>query len=88
MSSYLYFSNNLRHKRPYIGLCDEFLFQLMVTVCDNKKSWKVLKPLLSHKIMSNEKITLFQEKSVNKKPKIFKKIKKLLRFRIISFSLL
>ena len=28
-------------------------------VCDNKKLWKVVKPLLSNKIMSSEKITLF-----------------------------
>ena len=27
-------------------------------VCDNKKFWKVVKPLLSNKIMSGEKITL------------------------------
>ena len=27
-------------------------------VCDNKNFWKVVKPLLSNKIMSSEKITL------------------------------
>ena len=29
-------------------------------VCDNKKFWKVVKPLLSNKIMSSEKITLVE----------------------------
>ena len=34
MSGYLHFSNNLRHRRPYIGLYDKLqnLLQLMVTV--------------------------------------------------------
>ena len=27
-------------------------------ICDNRKFWKVVKPLLSNKIVSNEKITL------------------------------
>ena len=27
-------------------------------VCDNKNFWKVVKPLLSNKIISNEKITI------------------------------
>ena len=29
-------------------------------VCDNKKFWKVVKPLLSNKIISSEKITLLE----------------------------
>ena len=29
-------------------------------ICDNKKFWKVVKPLLSSKIMSSEKITLVE----------------------------
>ena len=30
------------------------------SVCDNKIFWKVVKPLLSNKIMSSEKITLVE----------------------------
>ena len=29
-------------------------------ICDNKKFWRVVKPLLSHKIISNEKITIVE----------------------------
>ena len=29
-------------------------------VCDNKKSWKVVKPLLSNKIILNEKIMIVE----------------------------
>ena len=43
-------------------------------ICDNKKCWKVVKQLLSNKIMSSEKVTLVEG------TKILKIIKKLLRF--------
>ena len=55
----------------------------MVTVCDNKKSWKVLKPLLSHKIMSSEKITLFEETKNLKNYKETAKVSNSFLFTII-----
>ena len=44
-------------------------------VCDNKKIWKVVKPLLSNKIMSSEKKRLVEGTKIKKKM-----IKKLLKF--------
>ena len=38
-------------------------------VCDNKKIWKVVKPLLSNKIMSSEKITLVEGTKILKNDK-------------------
>ena len=38
-------------------------------VCDNKKFWKVVKPLLSNKIMSSEKITLVEGTKILKNDK-------------------
>ena len=35
-------------------------------ICDNRKFWKVVKPLLSNKIVSNEKITLVEGKDIIK----------------------
>ena len=35
-------------------------------ICDNKEFWRILKPLLSNKIVSNEKITLVEGKKINK----------------------
>lgn len=32
--------------------------------CDNRKFWKVVKLLLSHKIVSNEKITLLEGEEI------------------------
>ena len=32
--------------------------------CDNRKFWKVVKPLLSNKIVSNEKITLVEGETI------------------------
>ena len=32
----------------------------MKNVCDNKTFWRVVKPLLSNKIISNEKITIVE----------------------------
>ena len=43
-------------------------------ICDNKKCWKVLKPLLSNKIMSNEKITLVAGTKILKNDKETAKI--------------
>ena len=39
------------------------------TVCDNKKFWKVVKPLLSNKIMSSEKKTLVEGTNILKNDK-------------------
>ena len=33
-------------------------------VCDNRKFWKVVKPLLSNKIVSNKKITLAEGEEI------------------------
>ena len=38
-------------------------------VCDNKKFWKVVKPMLSNKIMSSEKIALVERTNIFKKDK-------------------
>ena len=38
-------------------------------VCDNKKFWKVVKPLLSNKIMSSKKITLVEGTKILKNDK-------------------
>ena len=35
-------------------------------VCDNRKFWKVVKPLLSNKVVSNEKITLVEGEEIIK----------------------
>ena len=35
-------------------------------ICDNRKFWKVVKPLLSNKIVSNEKITLVEGEEIIK----------------------
>ena len=42
-----------KSKREYQNLSVE-------NVCDNKKFWKVVKPLLPNKIMSSEKIALVE----------------------------
>ena len=38
-------------------------------LCDNKKFWKVVKPLLSNKIMSSEKIRLVEGTKILKNDK-------------------
>ena len=38
-------------------------------LCDNKKFWKVVKPLQSNKIMSSEKITLVERTKILKNDK-------------------
>ena len=43
-----------KSKREYFGNLDE------KKICDNKKFWSVVKPLLSNKVVSNEKITLIE----------------------------
>ena len=35
-------------------------------ICDNRKFWKVVKPLLSNKVVSNEKITLLEGEEIIK----------------------
>ena len=42
--------------------------------CDNKKFWKEVKPLLSDKIMSSEKITLVEGTKIKKNDKETAKI--------------
>ena len=37
-----------------------------INVCDNMKLWKVVKPLLSNKTVSNEKITLLEGEEIIK----------------------
>ena len=51
-------------------------------VCNNEKFWKVVKPLLSNKIMSSEKITLVEGTKISKNDKETAKV------LIISFLLL
>ena len=43
-----------KSKREYFNNLNE------KNVCDNKKLWRVAKPLLSNKIISNEKITIVE----------------------------
>ena len=47
-----------KSKREYFGNLDE------KKVCDNKKFWSVVKPLLSNKVVSNEKITLIENNNI------------------------
>ena len=44
-----------KSKREYFNNLNE------KNVCDNKTFWKVVKPLLSNKIISNEKITIAEK---------------------------
>ena len=52
-----------RSKRDYYGSLNER------NICDNKKCWKVVKPCLSNKVISNEKITLIEGDKVIKHDK-------------------
>ena len=49
-----------KSKRDYYNNLNE------KNICDNRKFWKVVKPLLSNKIVSNEKITLVEGKEIIK----------------------
>ena len=58
------------------NLCVAFLrkskreyYESVENVCDNKNFWKVVKPLLSNKIMSSEKITLVEGTNILKNDK-------------------
>ena len=51
-----------KSKREYQNLSVE-------NICDNKKFWKVVKPLLSNKIMAREKITLVEGTKILKNGK-------------------
>ena len=48
----------LLRKREYFGNLDE------KKICDNKKFWSVVKPLLSNKVVSNENITLIENNNI------------------------
>ena len=47
-----------KSKREYFGILDE------KKICDNKKFWSVVKPLLSNKVVSNENITLPENNNI------------------------
>ena len=47
-----------KSKREYFNNLNE------KNVCDNKKFWRVIKPLLSNKIISNEKITIAEGEKI------------------------
>ena len=53
-----------KERNLYVTLCEkvrEYFNNLNEkNVCDNKKFWRVVKPLLSNKVISNEKITIFE----------------------------
>ena len=49
-----------KSKREYFGNLDE------KKVCDNEKFWSVVKPLLSNKVVSNEKLTLIENNDIIK----------------------
>ena len=49
-----------KSQREYFGNLDE------KKVCYNKKFWSVVKPLLSNKVVSNEKITLIENNNIIK----------------------
>ena len=47
-----------KSKREYFGNLDE------KRICDNKKFWSVVKPILSNKVISNEKVTLIEDNNI------------------------
>ena len=49
-----------KSKRDYYNNLNE------KNICDNRKFWKIVKPLLSNKIVPNEKITLVGGKEIIK----------------------
>ena len=50
-------------KREYYSNLDE------KNICDNKTFWKIVKPILSTKIKSNERITLIENDQIIKTEK-------------------
>ena len=50
-------------KREYYSNLDE------KNICDNKAFWKIVKPILSKKIMSNQRITLIENDEIFKTEK-------------------
>ena len=52
-----------KSKREFYGNLNE------KKLCDNKKSWGVVKPVLSNKVVSNEKITLVEKDNIVKNDK-------------------
>ena len=61
-----------KSKREYFGNLDE------KKLCDNKKFWSAVKPILSNKVVSNEKVTLIEDNNIVENNK-----KKLQQFLII-----
>ena len=60
-----------KSKREFSGNLNE------KKLCDNKKFWGVVQPALSNKVVSNEKITLFEQDSIvenDKKLQLFSRI--------------
>ena len=60
-----------KSKREFSGNLNE------KKLCDNKKFWGVVKPVLSNKVVSNEKIALFEQNSIaenDKKLQLFSRI--------------
>ena len=47
-----------KSKREYFGNLDE------KKICENKKFWSVVKPILSNKVISNEKVTLIEDNNI------------------------
>ena len=47
-----------KSKREYFGNLDK------KKICDNKKFWSVVKPILSNKVISNEKVTLIEHNNI------------------------
>ena len=52
-----------KSKREFYGNLNE------KKLCDNKKFWGVVKPVLSNKVVSNEKITLVEKDNIVKNDK-------------------
>ena len=55
-------------------------------ICDNKTFWKIVKPMLSKKLKSNERITLIENDETFKTEKGTAKV--LNAFKILSFQIL
>ena len=65
-------------KREYYSNLDE------KKICDSKTFWKIVKPMLSNKIKSNEKITLIENDETIKTEKGTAKVFQTLSFQISS----
>ena len=65
-------------KREYFSNLNE------KNVCDNKKFWRVVKPVLSNKIISNEKITIDEGDKMIKSDKETAKVLNEFFFNIVT----